>query len=116
MHDEANVGRLASMSERELDLLLGEVELSGVAGGKDVSEAEKIGLGRTYFTNLLPIIRQQICGNTAIESVLAQKHKERNDIIIAVGGLLTGISPVPYVLAARVLHFGYKQLCPNPQG
>lgn len=114
MQDKADVSRLASMSERELDLLLGDAELAGAAGGKDASDAEKVNLGRSHFTELLPTIRQQICGNTAIEGLLAEEHRERNDIIIAIGGLLTGVSPVPYVLAARVLYYGYGRLCPSP--
>lgn len=105
---------LAAMDARGLDRLLGEAELAGTAGAKTASEADKVELGQLAFSNVLPALRERICGNKLIESLLGKEHKERNELIIAIGGLLSGVSPVPYVLAAKTLHYGYGQLCPAP--
>lgn len=114
MSTYSDVNALSQLSESDLDILLGEAELDGSAGAKTASEAEKLELGRLSFSAHLPLMRKIVCEDTLIASLFATKQKERNDLIIAVAGLLSGISPVPFVLAARVLHYGYGQLCPAP--
>lgn len=112
--EASDSGALAAMDARGLDRLLGEAELVGTAGAKTASEADKVELGRLAFSNLLPAVRERICGNELIESLLGKEHTQRNELIIAIAGFLSGVSPVPYVLAAKTLHYGYGQLCPAP--
>ncbi len=116
--NEISAEALAGMSSDELDRLLGQTVLTGAMYGKIPTPDEVLAAGREYFLEALPVLRERLCGSSALAAVLAQEHKERNTMIAALADLLHGISPVPVVLAARVLHYGYDQLCPrrNPTG
>jgi hypothetical protein len=108
-----DVEALAAMGPDDLDRLLGEAVLRDGMFGKEPTSAEMLAEGRNFFNAMLPDLRRRLCGSSHIASIFAANTKDRNTLIVAVAELLSGIH-WPLVLAARLIYFGYEQLCPKP--
>ncbi|MBE1505797.1 hypothetical protein [Rhizobium viscosum] len=103
--------RLLELSESELYRDLGEAVVGGHAAPGDPEEAER--RGYNYFNEMLPQIRDRVCGSSIIVSFV-----EKDDVYAlasAIAELITGHFALPNavgtlaVLAARM---GLKVLCP----
>lgn len=116
MSSEPNVNEIAGMDVTELDLLLGDAAIKEGFGSKSASDAEKVALGRSRFLAYLPELRKQLCDNETLKKLVGTEQEERNEIILGIAALLAHMTPVPLILAARVVHYGYSQLCPNIEG
>jgi hypothetical protein len=114
--DEARLSAsdLAEMDEADLDRLLGNAVLQDAFLSKIPTPEEAIAVGRAYFIRILPDLKERLCNNPMAVNLFGSEQKERNTIIAALADLVPDLSPVPLVLAARILHYGYDRIC-KPQ-
>ncbi|WP_157661003.1 hypothetical protein [Burkholderia ubonensis] len=105
----------ATLSDDEIDLIIGEAILSQTFGAKPQSDNEKRALAREWFVAHLPVFANAICdGNGPIQRIVGAEQKDRN---LLIGEILDAVLksigvPVPVgALTVKIIHFGVDRLC-----
>jgi hypothetical protein len=111
MPGDLSVDDALTLSVDELDILLGEQIAEETFNTNITTARERIRIAHLWFTDNLPALRSRLCDREIILTLLSPEHKDRNTILAAIADLLQGFSPIPTVLAVRILHYGYDQLC-----
>jgi hypothetical protein len=114
MNDDAY--RLTSLSDTELDTLLGDALYADDFGAKAPTDAEKIRRAQRWFTSQMGEFRRVVCSQRMVQSYLDKKdsaERELFDAVVAALASMTGL-PVPVsALAAKIVRFGVSNLCPR---
>lgn len=110
--------KFPTASPEELDIEIGRYLLAHELGSKDIGDDEARAVGQRWFAARLEIWRGEVCTNPIVRSqLMGTTAKTRNELFAAVVDALlkfTDVAGIPVTtLAARLIHYGVEQLCPE---
>ncbi|MEU5069179.1 hypothetical protein AB0G95_34630 [Streptomyces virginiae] len=106
-----------SLSQDELELIIGAALLADEFGAKDQSDGERRAAARRWFLAQLSSLRALVCQHPAIVEHLGPEAKDRNavlSVLIDILGSRYGQTVPVAALSAQLLHYGIDKLCPCP--